>query len=233
MFEVDKNHAGGEAPNCEDGLPDRLSSGRKTNNPDFETPGRDVPKGNMIPSRSRPPGFATNSFFLIGRESSPPARYWLKSLRFISARCQPRTRRTMMAAFSVARSSCGLINGLRVSFRSLAPVKHGAVAAAALQTSLLPDCRRYSVGHLSVKERIDMKRKAALVGGGQKRIDAQHKRVKSANIDFLNLNVTCTYSSMCAFTPDFKISLTVGVVGVWTALLKGSSHVKNCCLSVD
>uniref|UniRef100_A0A671WSQ1 Propionyl-CoA carboxylase beta chain, mitochondrial n=1 Tax=Sparus aurata TaxID=8175 RepID=A0A671WSQ1_SPAAU len=83
-----------------------------------------------------------------------------------------------MAAFSVARSSCGLINGLRVSFRSLAPVKHGAVAAAALQTSLLPDCRRYSVGHLSVKERIDMKRKAALVGGGQKRIDAQHKRGK-------------------------------------------------------
>lgn len=86
-----------------------------------------------------------------------------------------------MAAFTVARSSCGLINGLRISFRGLALVKHGAVAAAVPQTNLLRDCRRYSVNHLSVKERIDKKRKAALVGGGQKRIDAQHKRVKSAN----------------------------------------------------
>lgn len=60
-------------------------------------------------------------------------------------------------------------------------MKHGAVAAAVPQTNLLRDCRRYSVSHLSVKERIDKKRKAALVGGGQKRIDAQHKRVKSAN----------------------------------------------------
>ena len=32
MFEVDKNNAGGEAPICEDGLPDRLSIGRKTEN---------------------------------------------------------------------------------------------------------------------------------------------------------------------------------------------------------
>uniref|UniRef100_A0A8C4H9X8 Propionyl-CoA carboxylase beta chain, mitochondrial n=1 Tax=Dicentrarchus labrax TaxID=13489 RepID=A0A8C4H9X8_DICLA len=83
-----------------------------------------------------------------------------------------------MAAFSVARSSCGLINGLRTSFRSLAPVKHGAVAAAVPQTNLRRDCRWYSVSHLSVKERIDKKRTAALVGGGQKRIDAQHKRGK-------------------------------------------------------
>lgn len=60
-------------------------------------------------------------------------------------------------------------------------MKHGAVAAAVPQSNLLRDCRRYSVSHLSVKERIDKKRKAALVGGGQKRIDAQHKRVKSAN----------------------------------------------------
>ncbi|XP_047466522.1 propionyl-CoA carboxylase beta chain, mitochondrial [Mugil cephalus] len=85
----------------------------------------------------------------------------------------------MMAAFSVARSSCGLMNGLRVSFRSLAQVKYGAAAAVSVpQTKLQRDCRWYSVGHLSVKERIDKKRKAALVGGGQKRIDAQHKRGK-------------------------------------------------------
>uniref|UniRef100_A0A673WK14 Propionyl-CoA carboxylase beta chain, mitochondrial n=1 Tax=Salmo trutta TaxID=8032 RepID=A0A673WK14_SALTR len=38
--------------------------------------------------------------------------------------------------------------------------------------------RWYSVSHLSVQERIDRKRNAALIGGGQKRIDAQHKRGK-------------------------------------------------------
>uniref|UniRef100_A0A7N8WZ42 Propionyl-CoA carboxylase beta chain, mitochondrial n=1 Tax=Mastacembelus armatus TaxID=205130 RepID=A0A7N8WZ42_9TELE len=83
-----------------------------------------------------------------------------------------------MAAFSVARSSCGLVNGLRISFRTLAQVKHGAVAATVPQTSLQRDRRWYSVSHLSVKERIDKKRKEALIGGGQHRIDAQHKRGK-------------------------------------------------------
>uniref|UniRef100_A0A3P8SZA5 Propionyl-CoA carboxylase beta chain, mitochondrial n=1 Tax=Amphiprion percula TaxID=161767 RepID=A0A3P8SZA5_AMPPE len=83
-----------------------------------------------------------------------------------------------MAAFSVARSSCGLVNGLRVSFRSLTQVKYGAVSASVAQTNLHRGCRWYSVSHLSVRERIEKKRKAALVGGGQKRIDAQHKRGK-------------------------------------------------------
>ncbi|XP_061599838.1 propionyl-CoA carboxylase beta chain, mitochondrial [Cololabis saira] len=81
-----------------------------------------------------------------------------------------------MAAFSAARNSCGLINGLRVSFRSLAQLKHGAASASMSQTGR--DCRWYSVSHLSVKQRIENKREAALVGGGQKRIDAQHKRGK-------------------------------------------------------
>lgn len=85
--------------------------------------------------------------------------------------CHLPTRRAMMAAFSVTRSSCGLINGLKSSFGSLALAKHGALASAMPQQILL---RRYSV-----KERIDKKRKAALVGGGQNRIDAQHKRVKA------------------------------------------------------
>lgn len=82
-----------------------------------------------------------------------------------------------MAAFTVARSSCGLIRGLRVPFGNLTSPKHGAIAAAVPQTNLLRQCRRYSVSHMSVKERIDKKRKAALVGGGQSRVDAQHKRV--------------------------------------------------------
>uniref|UniRef100_A0A3Q2ZFK6 Propionyl-CoA carboxylase beta chain, mitochondrial n=1 Tax=Hippocampus comes TaxID=109280 RepID=A0A3Q2ZFK6_HIPCM len=75
-----------------------------------------------------------------------------------------------MAAYCVARGSRGFLDGLRLSFRSLAPVKH---AAPTLATN-----RCYSVSHLSVRERIEKKRKAALVGGGQKRIDAQHKRGK-------------------------------------------------------
>lgn len=92
----------------------------------------------------------------------------------------------MMAAFRVAHGSSGLMNGLRISLRTVSQVRHGAVAASVPQTSLQRDRRWYSVSHLSVKERIDKKRKAALVGGGQNRIDAQHKRVKSANIHFVS-----------------------------------------------
>uniref|UniRef100_A0A8C6PR53 Propionyl-CoA carboxylase beta chain, mitochondrial n=1 Tax=Nothobranchius furzeri TaxID=105023 RepID=A0A8C6PR53_NOTFU len=50
--------------------------------------------------------------------------------------------------------------------------------ACLLQTNIQSDCRWYSVSHLSVKERIEKKRKAAQMGGGQKRIDAQHQRGK-------------------------------------------------------
>uniref|UniRef100_A0A8C6WZN0 Propionyl-CoA carboxylase beta chain, mitochondrial n=1 Tax=Neogobius melanostomus TaxID=47308 RepID=A0A8C6WZN0_9GOBI len=83
-----------------------------------------------------------------------------------------------MAALGVARSSCGLLNGLRTSFRSFSQIKHGAAVGTVTQCSQQNHCRWYSVSHLSVKERIDNKRKAALVGGGQHRIDAQHKRGK-------------------------------------------------------
>ncbi|XP_056445893.1 propionyl-CoA carboxylase beta chain, mitochondrial [Gadus chalcogrammus] len=83
-----------------------------------------------------------------------------------------------MAAFTVARSSSRLISGLRTSFGGLARVKHGVVAATASQVSLQKQCRRYAVGQLSVKERIDKKRQEALLGGGQPRIDAQHKKGK-------------------------------------------------------
>ncbi|KAM6912944.1 propionyl-CoA carboxylase beta chain, mitochondrial [Xenentodon cancila] len=83
-----------------------------------------------------------------------------------------------MAAFGAARSSCGLINGLRVSLRSLAQLKYGAASSSASQTNLRRDWRWYSVSHLSVKQRIENKREAALVGGGQRRIDAQHQRGK-------------------------------------------------------
>uniref|UniRef100_A0A674CF78 Propionyl-CoA carboxylase beta chain, mitochondrial n=1 Tax=Salmo trutta TaxID=8032 RepID=A0A674CF78_SALTR len=80
-----------------------------------------------------------------------------------------------MAAFAVARSSCGLLSGLKASFKTFGQVKHGVAPAAGAQSQLQ---RWYSVSHLSVQERIDRKRNAALIGGGQKRIDAQHKRGK-------------------------------------------------------
>lgn len=83
-----------------------------------------------------------------------------------------------MAAFAVTRGTSGLLHGLRASFRGFAQVKSGNVAAAAVApTSQRRDCRWYCVSNLSVRERIDTKRRAALVGGGQSRIDAQHKRV--------------------------------------------------------
>lgn len=83
-----------------------------------------------------------------------------------------------MAAFAVIRGTSGLLHGLRASFRGFAQVKRGNVAAAAVApTSRRRDCRWYCVSNLSVRERIDTKRRAALVGGGQSRIDAQHKRV--------------------------------------------------------
>lgn len=85
-----------------------------------------------------------------------------------------------MAAFTVARRSGGLLSGLRTSFRSLAPVKY-----AALQPTNQPGARRWSsAGALSVKQRIDEKRKMALCGGGQNRIDAQHKKVMSVCCSF-------------------------------------------------
>lgn len=103
---------------------------------------------------------------------------------------------TAMAAFTVARSSCGLISGLRTSFRSLAQVKHGAVAATLTQTSLQQNCRWYSISHLSVQERIDKKRKEALLGGGQQRIDAQHKKVMFSN------NTQTSYLAETHIWPD-------------------------------
>uniref|UniRef100_A0A8C3GC79 Propionyl-CoA carboxylase beta chain, mitochondrial n=1 Tax=Cyclopterus lumpus TaxID=8103 RepID=A0A8C3GC79_CYCLU len=83
-----------------------------------------------------------------------------------------------MAAFTAALRSGALINGLRASFRTLPPVKYGAVAAAVPPTNLPRGCRWSSASALSVKERIDHKRKTALCGGGQHRIDAQHKKGK-------------------------------------------------------
>uniref|UniRef100_A0A8C2KU61 Propionyl-CoA carboxylase beta chain, mitochondrial n=1 Tax=Cyprinus carpio TaxID=7962 RepID=A0A8C2KU61_CYPCA len=55
---------------------------------------------------------------------------------------------------------------------------HISSAIGSLTHALLQNARCYSVSHLSVQERIEQKRKAALTGGGQLRIAAQHKRGK-------------------------------------------------------
>lgn len=104
---------------------------------------------------------------------------------------------TTMAAFAVARSRCVLLSGLKASFKTFGQVKHGAASAAVAQSELQQQSRRwYSVSHLSVQERIDRKRNAALIGGGQKRIDAQHKRVNNLSMRKC-LSVWCIYLFAC------------------------------------
>uniref|UniRef100_A0A673N0J1 Propionyl-CoA carboxylase beta chain, mitochondrial n=1 Tax=Sinocyclocheilus rhinocerous TaxID=307959 RepID=A0A673N0J1_9TELE len=76
------------------------------------------------------------------------------------------------------RSSLGLLHGLKCSFKSVGQIPYGAAAGAITQAKGLQNARCYSVNHLSVQERIEKKRKAALTGGGQLRIAAQHKRGK-------------------------------------------------------
>lgn len=110
-----------------------------------------------------------------------------------------------MAAFAVTRGASGLLHGLRASFRGFAPAKHGNVAAALAPTSPQRDCRWYCVNNLSVKERIDKKRRAALVGGGQNRIDAQHKRVTE-------LFACSGRSSGCINVPRVSFSLRLASV---------------------
>ncbi|KAI2667564.1 Propionyl-CoA carboxylase beta chain, mitochondrial [Labeo rohita] len=83
-----------------------------------------------------------------------------------------------MATYTLMRSSLGLLNSLKCSFKSVGQIPYGAAAGAITQSKVLQNARCYSVSHLSVQERIEKKRKAALSGGGQMRIAAQHKRGK-------------------------------------------------------
>uniref|UniRef100_A0A4W4EE80 Propionyl-CoA carboxylase beta chain, mitochondrial n=1 Tax=Electrophorus electricus TaxID=8005 RepID=A0A4W4EE80_ELEEL len=82
-----------------------------------------------------------------------------------------------MATYTLVRSS-RFLAGIKCPFTSLVHVTKGTVATAVIGSRLLHNSRWYSISHLSVQDRIEEKRRAALVGGGQKRIDAQHKRGK-------------------------------------------------------
>uniref|UniRef100_A0A3B3QD99 Propionyl-CoA carboxylase beta chain, mitochondrial n=1 Tax=Paramormyrops kingsleyae TaxID=1676925 RepID=A0A3B3QD99_9TELE len=81
-----------------------------------------------------------------------------------------------MAAFTVARSGGRFLRGL-YAFKGLGTGRYGP-AVSAVRSVTQQQMRSYCAGHLSVQERIEKKRRAALVGGGQKRIDAQHQRGK-------------------------------------------------------
>uniref|UniRef100_A0A673MDL9 Propionyl-CoA carboxylase beta chain, mitochondrial n=1 Tax=Sinocyclocheilus rhinocerous TaxID=307959 RepID=A0A673MDL9_9TELE len=80
-----------------------------------------------------------------------------------------------MATYTLMRSSLGILHGLKCSFKSVGQIPYAGVLT---QSKVLQNARCYSVSHLSVQERIEKKRKAALTGGGQLRIAAQHKRGK-------------------------------------------------------
>ncbi|XP_056597603.1 propionyl-CoA carboxylase beta chain, mitochondrial [Triplophysa dalaica] len=78
-----------------------------------------------------------------------------------------------MATYALMRSSLGLLKSLKYPLRGVYQIPNGTVAQSKLQNA-----RWYCSRHMSVQERIEKKRNAALAGGGQKRIDAQHKRGK-------------------------------------------------------
>lgn len=88
----------------------------------------------------------------------------------------------VMATYTLMRSSLGLLHGLKCSFKSVGQIPYGAAAGAVTQVKGLQNARGYSVNHPSVQERIEKKRQAALTGGGQLRIAAQHKRVSNENL---------------------------------------------------
>lgn len=75
----------------------------------------------------------------------------------------------------------GVWHAGRLKKKMAAAIRFRAVAAGArlsvLNCSLGTTIRSLCSQPVSVNERIDNKRQAALLGGGQRRIDAQHKRV--------------------------------------------------------
>ncbi len=97
--------------------------------------------------------------------------FWQNSVPSVSV--------AVMATYTLMRSSLGLLHGLKCSFKSVGQIPY---TGALTQSKVLRNARCYSVSHLSVQERIEKKRKAALTGGGQLRIAAQHKRVSYENL---------------------------------------------------
>lgn len=66
---------------------------------------------------------------------------------------------------------------MAAAFWAVAAGARLSVLGCGLRTTIRSLCSQ----PVSVNERIDNKRQAALLGGGQRRIDAQHKRVSPAS----------------------------------------------------
>ncbi|XP_051779000.1 propionyl-CoA carboxylase beta chain, mitochondrial isoform X2 [Erpetoichthys calabaricus] len=81
-----------------------------------------------------------------------------------------------MAALATLRNASSLFGGYRFIYKNL--VASRSHVWDSVQPNWNLQQRWYAVSHLSVQERIDKKREAARLGGGQARIDAQHKRGK-------------------------------------------------------
>lgn len=79
-------------------------------------------------------------------------------------------------ALSVVRASAGVLKN------------HGVLACRGYNALSLRQC---SIAHtLKVRDNIKKKRSEALVGGGQKRIEAQHKKVPEERFAILRIK-TC------------------------------------------
>ncbi|TTH99999.1 Propionyl-CoA carboxylase beta chain, mitochondrial [Bagarius yarrelli] len=80
-----------------------------------------------------------------------------------------------MAAFTLIRSSGGILNAVKTSLKTFcnSPQSRSAFSGC----KLIHTSRGRTSGQLSVQERIESKRRAALQGGGPSRIEAQHKRI--------------------------------------------------------
>lgn len=92
-------------------------------------------------------------------------------------RVSEKLRLVKMAAYTLIRSGGGILTGLKCSLKTFTHVPQSCAALSRCKLSLNTQWR--SSAQLSVQDRIESKRRAALQGGGQARIEAQHKRVKT------------------------------------------------------
>lgn len=82
-------------------------------------------------------------------------------------------------ACSIGRSAAGLLKN------------YGVPTYRGLNSTLLRHC---SIAHtLKVRDNINKKREEAMLGGGKKRIDAQHKKV---GISFKEMHSFCCYFNL-------------------------------------
>lgn len=132
---------------------------------------------------------------MIGWLNSAHVIDWLRvRKRFAHAQCVSqlgqRTRPVKMAAYTLIRSGGGILNGLKCSLKTFTHVPQSG--AALLGCKVVERSQWRSSAQLSVQDRIESKRRAALQGGGQARIQAQHKRVENTKKTHKTHTQDCT-----------------------------------------